>query len=70
MEDLLQLVASFYRLKSEKIATGRVALDDWLRCYRVSILPNTGVREQAGLHLEVHGNSCQGVQVSLKSLVL
>ena len=53
MEDLHQLVANFYSLKTEKILTGRVALGDWLGCYRVSILRNTEVRELAGLHLEV-----------------
>ena len=61
MEDLYQLVANFYSLKTEKILTG---------CYRVSILPNTGVRELAGLHLEAHGNSCQGVRVRSKILAL
>jgi len=70
VEDLYQPVANFYSLKTEKILTGRVALDDWLECYRVSILPNRGVKELAGLHLKVHGNSCQGVRVSSKILAL
>ena len=70
MEDLHQLVANFYSLKTEKILTGRVALGDWLGFYRVSILRNTEVRELAGLHLEVHGNRCKGVWVSSKILAL
>ena len=38
--------ANIYSLKTEKIPTGRVALGDWLGCYRagnkMSILPNMG----------------------------
>ena len=30
------LAATFYRLKTKKILAGRVALGDWLGCYRVS----------------------------------
>ena len=41
-----RLVANFYSLKTEKIPTGMVALDDWLGCYkvysRVGILHNLG----------------------------
>ena len=41
-----QQEANFCSLKTEKIPTGRVALGDWLGCYkmdnRVGILPNMG----------------------------
>ena len=33
-------MSKFYSLKTKKIPAGRVALDDWLGCYRVDILPN------------------------------
>ena len=33
--DLATEEVSFYSLKTEKIPTGRVALDDWLGHYRV-----------------------------------
>ena len=32
--------ANFYSLKTQKIPAGRVAVGDWLGCYRVGILPN------------------------------
>ena len=35
-EPLCELVANFYSLKTKKIPTGRVALGNWLGCYRVS----------------------------------
>ena len=57
-------VANFYSLKTEKIPTGRVALGDWLGCYRVgnsvSIFTKHGVRDLASLDHKAQGNSCYG----------
>ena len=33
-------MSKFYSLKTKKIPAESVALDDWLGCYRVDILPN------------------------------
>ena len=45
-EPFCRLVTYFYSLKTAKIPSGRVALSDWLRCYRVDnrvgVLPNMG----------------------------
>ncbi|CAI9156044.1 unnamed protein product, partial [Rangifer tarandus platyrhynchus] len=41
---LLQQVANFYSLKTEKIPTGTVALGDWLGCYRPQLPARGGPR--------------------------
>ena len=40
VDSYCELIANFYSLKTKKISAGRLALDDWLGCYRVDILPN------------------------------
>ena len=56
----LRSTANVYSLKAEKILTGRVALGDWLGCFRagnkMGILPNMGL---AGYDQETHDNSCR-----------
>ena len=35
VDSYCELIANFYSLKTKKISAGRLALDDWLGCYRV-----------------------------------
>ena len=54
------LLANFCSLKAKKIPVGKVALGDWLGCYRVGMFTQYGVRELAGFNQGSQGNGSYG----------
>ena len=75
VDSYCELIANFYSLKTKKISAGRLALDDWLGCYRVltgaGVFAWFGVREPANDDQEAFGNGYRAAQSAVEvTLVL